>query len=60
MDPVRWMIAQLMDDASYGWGVWSGLWTGGEWNPLWPDLGWRLIIGTAISSLRRPRNATAR
>jgi mycofactocin system glycosyltransferase len=46
LDPVRWTIARLMDDASYGWGVWSGCWTEREWGPLWPDLGWRLIIET--------------
>ena len=46
LDPVRWTIARLLDDAAYGWGVWRGCWTQGEWGPLWPDLGWRLTIET--------------
>src|SRR6266700_3830546 len=46
LDPVLWTIARLLDDAAYGWGVWHGCWTQGEWGPLWPDLGWRLIIET--------------
>lgn len=57
LDPVRWMIARLMDDAAYGWGVWSGCWTEREWDPLWPDLGWRLIIETGDQLIAATQNA---
>jgi len=46
LDPVRWTIARVLDDAAYGWGVWSGCWAEREWGPVSPDLGWRLAIQT--------------
>jgi hypothetical protein len=46
LDPARWTIARVLDDAAYGWGVWSGCWAEREWGPVSPDLGWRLGIQT--------------
>ncbi|RIQ22263.1 hypothetical protein DY240_13950, partial [Jiangella rhizosphaerae] len=47
LDPVRWLLARRLDDAAYGWGVWSGALAAGELDPLRPDLGWRLRIESA-------------
>ena len=47
LDPVRWWLARRLDDAAHGWGVWSGALATGEPDPLRPDLGWRLRIGSA-------------
>jgi mycofactocin system glycosyltransferase len=46
LDPVRWTVARILDDAAYGWGVWAGCWAERDWGPVRPDLGWRLAIQT--------------
>ncbi|WP_158564361.1 mycofactocin biosynthesis glycosyltransferase MftF [Jiangella anatolica] len=47
LDPVRWLLTRRLDDAAYGWGVWSGALAAGEPDPLRPDLGWRLRVVSA-------------
>ncbi|WP_053204686.1 mycofactocin biosynthesis glycosyltransferase MftF [Jiangella muralis] len=47
LDPVRWLLTRRLDDAAYGWGVWSGALATGEPDPLRPDLGWRLRVESA-------------
>ena len=42
LDPVRWLVARRLDDAAYAWGLWQGCVTEGVWDPVRPDLGWRL------------------
>jgi mycofactocin system glycosyltransferase len=53
LDPVRWAIARVLDDAAYGWGVWEGCWAHREWGPLRPDLSWRLTIETGDELVAR-------
>lgn len=38
LDPLRWGIAALADDVSYGAGVWRGCVASGQWRPLFPRL----------------------
>jgi hypothetical protein len=47
LDPLRWTIARVLDDAAYGFGVWRGCIEQRTLNPLVPDLGWRLRIESA-------------
>ncbi|WP_269813881.1 mycofactocin biosynthesis glycosyltransferase MftF [Jiangella endophytica] len=56
LDPVRWLLTRRLDDAAYGWGVWSGALATGELDPLRPGLGWRLRVESAddlVAELRR-------
>jgi mycofactocin system glycosyltransferase len=47
LDPLRWTVARVLDDAAYGFGVWRGCIEQRTLNPLSPDLGWRLRIESA-------------
>jgi len=47
LDPLRWLAARRLDDAAYGWGVWSGSFREGVFDALRPDLGWKLQVTTS-------------
>lgn len=53
LDRLRWLVARRLDDAAYGWGVWTGCVRTGAWDPLRPDLGWRLRIETGDELVAR-------
>lgn len=50
LDPLRWTALRVADDVAYGSGVWVGCLRERVWDPLRPDLGWRLAVlsGTAF------------
>jgi hypothetical protein len=39
---LQWLAARRLDDAAYGWGVWTGSLDEGLFDALRPDLGWTL------------------
>nr|WP_269329260.1 mycofactocin biosynthesis glycosyltransferase MftF [Kineosporia babensis] len=43
VDPVRWTIAVLMDDAAYGAGVWAGSFRSRHFRAVRPTWKWRLL-----------------
>jgi hypothetical protein len=50
LDPLRYVAIRLLDDASYGLGVWWGCLRHGSVAPLIPKLAlpWRRVIGAAM------------
>jgi mycofactocin system glycosyltransferase len=38
LDPIRWCVASVVDDATYGAGVWAGCLRSRRWEPLLPRL----------------------
>ncbi|HTF07841.1 MAG TPA: mycofactocin biosynthesis glycosyltransferase MftF [Asanoa sp.] len=44
LGPLQWLAARRLDDAAYGWGVWTGSLDEGLFDALRPDLGWTLRI----------------
>ena len=44
LDPLRWLAARRLDDAAYGWGMWTGALDEGVFDALRPDLGWTMRV----------------
>ena len=38
LDPIRWSLASVVDDASYGAGVWAGCCRTGSFGPMIPTI----------------------
>jgi mycofactocin system glycosyltransferase len=45
IDPLRWTVAVLVDDAAYGAGVWAGAVRARRFGVVWPQLRLRLVSG---------------
>lgn len=56
LDPFRFAIARRLDDAAYGYGVWSGAIKGRSLRALLPDIQWTPPAST--STAKTPRRAT--
>ena len=56
LDPVRYVLGHLADDAAYGAGVWAGALRARTTAPVRPVIAWHMLRGDVAS--RFPRAST--
>jgi mycofactocin system glycosyltransferase len=54
LDPVRYVIGHLADDAAYGAGVWAGALRARTTAPVRPVIAWHMLRGAAASRSPQP------
>ena len=55
LDPVRYVLGHLADDAAYGAGVWAGALRARSYAPVRPVIAWHLLRGDVASRSRLSR-----